>query len=233
MRAAAAIAAVAALAAPVGGCDAVQSVAARAGVAGFEARCESSLPPARIEVVTAPVVYATDRTKSWRELTAMGGDATPTMRAVGLTSARVSDKVSLETAGIEDASTGRVCVRPSIKVELSAMPMTVYIGREIAGDECRAGAALAHERKHVAVYREELAHIATDVRAALRAAYGNRVLYYRSRAEAKRSTDASVSAELGPLLDRIAGQIKARQREIDSPEEYARVSAACGGMLAE
>jgi hypothetical protein len=71
------------------------------------------------------------------------------------------------------------------------------------------------------------------VRAALRAAYGNRVLYYKSRAEAKRSTDASVSAELGPLLDRIAGQIKARQREIDSPEEYASVSAACGGMLAE
>jgi hypothetical protein len=228
-----AVAAIAAVAALLAGCDATQSVAARAGIAGFEARCEASLPPTRIDVSAAPVAYATDRTKSWRELTAMGGDATPTMRAVGLTMASVSDKVSLETAGIEDASTGRVCVRPSIRVELSAMPMTVYIGREIAGDECRAGAALEHERKHVAVYREELAHIATDVRATLRAAYGNRVLYYKSRAEAKRSTDAEISAALGPLLDRIAGQIKARQREIDSPEEYARVSAGCGGMVVE
>lgn len=215
------------------GCDSVKSVAARSGIAGFEARCEASLPATRIDVVTAPVVYATDRTRSWRELTAMGGEATPTQRAVGLTTAKLGDKVSLETAGIEDRTTGRVCVRPSVRVELSATPMTVYIGREIAGDACRAAAALEHEQRHVAVYREELAHIATDVRATLKAAYGNRVLYYRSRAEAKQETDAAISAEIAPLLDRIAGQIKARQREIDSPEEYARVSAACGGMVVE
>lgn len=215
------------------GCDSVQSVAARAGIAGFEARCEASLPATRIDVVTAPVVYATDRTRSWRELTAMGGDTTPTQRAVGLTTAKLGDKVSVETSGIEDQSTGRVCVRPSVHVELSATPMTVYIGREIADDACRAAAALEHERKHVAVYREELAHIATDLRATLKTAYRNRVLYYKGRAEAKRATDAAISAEIGPLLDRMAGQIKARQREIDSPEEYARVSAACGGMIVE
>ncbi len=222
-----------ALAALGAGCDSVTSVAARAGIAGFEARCDASLPATRIDVVTAPVVYATDRTKSWRELTAMGGDTAPAQRAVGLTTAKLSDKVAVETSGIEEQSTGRVCVRPSVRVELSATPMTVYIGREIAGDSCRAAAALGHEQKHVAVYREELAHIATDVRATLKAAYGNRVLYYRSRAEAKRATDAAISAEIGPLLDRMAGQIKARQREIDSPEEYAQVSAACGGMIVE
>jgi len=215
------------------GCDAVQSVAARAGIAGFEARCETSLPATRIEVVATPVVYTTDRTRSWRELTAMGEDMAPTQRAVGLTTAKLGDTVAVETAGIEDHSTGRVCVRPSVRVELTATPMTVYIGREIAGDHCRDAAALEHEQKHVAVYREELAHIATDVRATLAAAYGNRVLYYKSRAEAKRATDAGISAEIGPLVDRIAGQIKARQREIDSPEEYARVSAVCGGMMRE
>jgi hypothetical protein len=215
------------------GCDSALSVAARSGVAGFEARCEASLPATKIEVVTAPVVYKTDRTRSWRELTAMGDDTTPTQRAVGLTTAKLGHKVSLETSGVEDQSTGRVCVRPSVRVELSATPMTVYIGREIAGDACRAAAALAHEQKHVAVYREELTHIATDVRATLKAAYGKRVLYYKSRAEAKRATDAAINAEIGPLLDRMAGQIKARQREIDSPDEYARVSAACGGMIVE
>jgi hypothetical protein len=221
------------LAALGAGCDSVSSVTARAGLAGFEARCDASLPATRVDVVTAPVVYATDRTRSWRELTAMGGDTAPTQRAVGLTTAKLGDKVSVETSGIEDQGTGRVCVRPSVRVELSATPMTVYIGREIAGDSCRAAAALEHEQKHVAVYREELVHIATDVRATLNAAYGNRVLYFKSRAEAKRATDAAISVEIGPLLDRMAAQIKARQREIDSPEEYARVSAACGGMIVE
>ncbi len=221
------------LAALGAGCDSASSIAARAGIAGFEARCEASLPATRIDVVTAPVVYATDRTRSWRELTALGGDTAPTQRAVGLTTAKLGDKVSVETSGIEEESTGRVCVRPTVRVELSATPMTVYIGREIAGDSCRAAAALEHERKHVAVYREELVHVAADVRATLKAAYGNRVFYYKSRSEAKRATDAAISVEIGPLLDRMAAQIKARQREIDSPEEYARVSAACGGMIVE
>jgi hypothetical protein len=215
------------------GCDAAQSVAARAGLAGFEARCEASLPPTKIDVVTAPIEYAINHGRSWRELTAMDSDTAPSIRAVGLTNANVSDRISIETTGIEDSSTGRVCVRPAVRVDLAATPMNVYIAREIAGDACREKAALEHEQKHVAVYREELARIAADVRAALKAAYGNRVLYYRSRAEAKRETETAINAKVGPLMDRIGRQIKARQREIDSPEEYARVSAACGGMMRE
>ena len=227
ISAAAAFAAMAMIAA----CDSAKSLAARAGLGGFEARCEASLPATRIEVVTAPVVYGTDRNRSWRELTVMSGDATPTLRALGLTTAQVGHQASVETTGIEDQRNGRVCVRPSIRVEVSATPMTVYIGQEIAGDPCRDAVALEHELKHVAVYTEELAKIADDVRALLAASYGNRVLYYGSRAEAQRETQAALGAELGPLLAGNVRRIKERQRTIDSPEEYARVSAACGGMM--
>ena len=215
------------------GCDAAQSVAARAGLTGFEGRCEAALPPTRIDVVTAPIEYGVDRTKSWRELTAIGGETAPSLRAVGLTHAKLSDRISIETSGIEDQGTGRVCVRPSIRIDLSATPMTVYIGREIADDACRANAALEHEQKHVAVYHEELGRIAAELRAILKSAYDNRVLYYGSRAEAQRETETAVHAKVGPLLDRIARHIKARQGEIDSPDEYSRVSAACGGMMRE
>jgi hypothetical protein len=217
--------------ASIAACDSVKTVAARAGIGGFEARCEASLPPTRFEVVTTPVVYGTDKTRSWRALTAMSGDATPTLRALGLTTAEVGHQATIETSGVEDSRSGRVCVRPTIRVELSATPMTVYISEEIAGDPCREPVALEHELKHVAVYKDELAHIAADVRASLDAAYGNRVLYYGSRAEAKRETQAALAAELSPILADDARRIKARQRGIDSPEEYARVSAACGGMM--
>jgi hypothetical protein len=215
----------------VSACDSAKSVAARAGLGGFEARCEASLPATHIEVVTTPVAYGTDRNRSWRELTVMSGDATPTLRALGLTVAEVGHKAFVETAGIEDQRNGRVCVRPSIRVEVSVTPMTVYIGREIAGDPCRDAAALEHELKHVAVYRDELARIADDTRERLEASYGNRVLYYRDRAEAQRATQAALAAEIGPLLAEDGRQIKVRQREVDSPEEYASVSAACGGMI--
>ena len=213
----------------VAGCDKAKAVAARMGIAGFEARCEAALPATRIDVVTAPVVYATDRTRSWRELTAMSGDATPTQRALGLTTAQVGHKVWVETTGIEDKRSGRVCVRPSIRVELAAAPMTVFVGREVAGDPCRDPLTVEHELKHVAVYEDELPRIADDVRAWLESSYANRILYYRSRAEAQRETEFALNAEISPMLADTAQRIKERQRTIDSPEEYARVSAACGG----
>jgi len=215
----------------VAGCDSAKSAAARAGLSGFEARCEASLPPTHIDVVTSPVVYRTDRTRSWRELTSMSGDVTPELRALGLTTAQIGHSASIETAGIESQRDGRVCLRPSIRVDLSVTPMTVYIGREIAGDPCRDAAALEHELKHVAVYEDELTRIAADVRAELEASYGNRILYYRSRAEAQRETQAALGAELRPMLEGDARRIKDRQRMVDTPEEYARVSAACGGMM--
>jgi hypothetical protein len=220
-----------AVAAVIAACDSAKSVATRVGLGGFEARCETSLPATRVEVVVAPVAYGTDRTRSWRELTHMSGDATPTLRALGLTTAEIGHQAFVETAGIENQRDGRVCVRPTIRVELSATPMTVYIGQEIAGDPCRDAAALEHELKHVSVYRDELPRIADEVRMLLQSEYGNRILYYRGRAEAQKETQSALGARLGPLLAGNAKRIKDLQRTIDSPEEYARVSSACGGMV--
>jgi hypothetical protein len=215
----------------ISACDSAKSAAARAGLTGFETRCETTLAPTRIDVVMAPVVHGTDRTRSWRELTAMSGDDTPDLRAVGLTTAQIGHQALVETAGIENQRDGRVCVRPSIRVELSATPMTVYISREIAADPCRDAAALEHELKHVAVYEDELGRIADDVRKLLTASYDNRILYYRSRSEAQRETKEALGAEIGPILADNTKRIKERQRAIDTPEEYASVSAACGGMI--
>jgi hypothetical protein len=218
-------------AASMSGCDAAKSAVARAGLAGFEARCETSLPPTRIDVVAAPVVYDIDRSRSWRELTLMSGDAGSELLALGLTTAQVGHQATMETMGIESQNDGRVCMRPSIRVELSATPMKVYISEEIAGDPCREAVALEHELRHVAVYEDEMANIANEVRARLRATYGNQVLYYPSRSQAQRDLKETIGTEIGPILADDAHRIKERQRAIDTPEEYARVAVACGGML--
>ena len=231
MNIACSVMAILAAAIVVAGCDAAKSAVARSGLSGFEARCEASLPTTRVEVVTVPVRPAIDRSRSFSELTSMSGDAGTELRALGLTTAEIGHRTALETLGIENQGDGRVCMRPTIKVELSAMPMTVYIGREIAGDPCREAVALEHERKHVAVYRDELPRLAADVRARLQSSYGNRIFYFPSRAEAERRTRSELAQEIGPLLEGDAQRIKERQRAVDSPEEYARVAAACGGMM--
>ncbi len=229
----AALPAIAALAivALAAGCDAVTSVAERAGVVSFEARCERKLPKTAIDVVTTPIVYATNRDRSYTELTQMSGEGGSAVLALGLTTAEISQHASLETAGIEDTKSGRICVRPAIRVELSMTPMTVYVGREVAGDPCREAAILEHEMKHVAVYRQRLEEIGAEVRAALVKSYGSRVFYFSDRAGGQRQMQKALTDELDTLLGENARQIKERQRTVDSPEEYARVAAACGGML--
>jgi hypothetical protein len=228
-----AVAALAAAGALVTGCDQAKTIAGKTGLGGFEARCEASLPPARVDVVAAPAAYKIDRTRSYRELTAMSGDAAPGIRALGLTTAEVGHRAAVEAVGIEDTRSGRICARPSIRVTLSASPMTVYVAREIAGDPCKEAAAREHEMKHVAVYESEIAAVAREARAALAASYGNRVLHYGSRAEADRETSAALDRQMLELLSGVAARVRERQRAVDTPEEYARVSAACGGMQVE
>ncbi len=212
------------------GCDAVTAIATRAGIMSFEARCEQKLPRTTIDVVAVPIVYATNRDRSSTELTQMSGETSPTLLALGLTTAEIGHHVSFETAGIEDTRSGRTCVRPAIRVELSMTPMTVYVGREIAGDPCRDAVILEHELKHVAVYRQRLEEIGVEVRAALAKTYGNKVFYFSDRAEGQRQMQTALRDELEALLADDARQIKQRQRAVDSPEEYARVAAACGGI---
>lgn len=228
---AAALLAAASVGALLGGCDAASSVAARAGVAtSFEARCEKALPPTRIDVITVPVTWNTDRTHSVGELTRLSGDSGDVNRALGLTTAEIGHQAFIETAGIEDTRNGRICVRPAIKVELAMTPMTVYVSREFAGDTCREAAIVEHEMKHVTVYTNFLASIADEVRDALRREYGNRVFQYRDRADARQDTQDRLSEQMRVLLGDNARRVKALQAGVDSPEEYARVALACGGM---
>ncbi len=212
------------------GCDAVTTVGVRAGVVSFETQCEQKLPKTTVDVVTTPIVYATNRDRSYTELTPMSGETGSTVLALGLTTAEISHQASLETAGIEDTKSGRICLRPAIRVELAMTPMTVYVSREVTDDPCRAATILEHEMKHVAVYRQRLGEIGDEVRTALVKTYDNRIFYFSTRAEGQRQMEQALTGRLSELLNDDARQIKERQRAVDSPEEYARVAAACGGI---
>jgi hypothetical protein len=230
-RRAAALVAAAVAGGLLAGCDAASSLAARAGIAtSFEARCEKALPPTRIDVVTVPVAWNADRTRSVDELTRLSGDTGEINRALGLTTAQIGHQALIETAGLEDTRSGRTCVRPAIRVELAMTPMTVYVSREIAGDPCREAAIMEHEMKHVTVYTNFLSSVAAEVRDALRSEYRNKVFQFDRRADSRREMEQRVTGQLHDLLADNARRVDALQAAVDSPDEYARVAAACGGM---
>ena len=230
-RRAAAIAALAvAAAATLSGCDRVNDLAARAGLVSFESVCAKQLPPTRVEVTTEPISYDVDTTRSYRELTGMSPEAGSYDRALGLTLAKVGYRSSTEMKGIEQQRDGRACVRPTIRIAFSMTPMTVFVGSEYHGDACREAVIMAHERKHVAVYSQFIVEFAREMRDAVSRDFGNTIFYAPDRAQAQRDIEARLATHLEPAIDDSMRRIKERQKTVDSPEEYARVAAACGGM---
>jgi hypothetical protein len=222
---------VCALAACAAGCDVVTGAAQRAGVVPtFEAHCAKALPPTRVEVAALPADHDTDFTRSYAELTRMGVEAEANERVIGLTRARIGHAATITVVGIEEPGTRRVCVRPEIRVELSLTPMTVFVGREFRDDACRRSAIIEHELKHVAVYRETLEAMAGEARDEIARAYGNTVMLFASRDEAQREIEAALTGYLGPLLEHSTREARRRQADVDTPDEYARVAGACGGI---
>ncbi len=213
------------------GCDVLTATAQRAGVVPtFEAHCAKALPATEVVVRAIPVRYALDTGHSHAELGQMGVEAGAGERVIGLTRARISHAANITVHGIEEPRNRQVCVRPAISVEMSMQPMTVFVGREYAGDPCRRAVILEHEEKHVAVYREYLDEVAARVRGEIAEAYGNAVMVFASRDEAQREIETALSGYLEPVLARSTRELLQRQAAVDTPEEYARVGERCGGV---
>lgn len=200
----------------VAGCDALRP---------FEAVCEKRLPPTRVEVLAAPVGYTTDLSLAAAELSGKGAH-TFGRTLMGLTLAELKSTVEYGGSGIADRGGQRVCMRPAVKVRLSFSPMTVYVAREHPPGSCAYRVTLEHELKHVSVYEQYLAGIAHDIEAALRQELGARVLYFRSEAEGDAHVRKVLEERIGPYVEDTMLRVVALQRQVDSPEEYARLDRA-------
>ena len=220
MRLVVRLAALLAVTAPLAGCNPFES---------FETACEERLPAAKIEVVAAPVAYSTDLTRSASELAAKGAHSS-SRTLMGLVTTDLKSSVSLGGSGIADRGKSRFCMRPSVTVNLSFSPMTIYVAREHPVGSCAHRITLEHEEKHIAVYQQYLADIATQIDESLRAELGRKVLFFRSEAEGDAHVQKVLEERVGPYVERAMLQVVTLQKQVDSPDEYARldrVQAEC------
>jgi hypothetical protein len=200
--------------------------------ASFESRCDK-LPTPAINVVRSTAVLAQSDALPFSKLTAMSGGSSPYHRTVGLTQARLSYTTNIQVRGIEERSSGKVCVRPTVHVDVSISPINVYVASEYRDDKCKHEAILEHEQKHVAVNNAYVAEVAPKLQAELSRAVGSKVLYAGSMASGEEEIKRTVSDVLAAFMDSSERELAERQNAIDTPEEYARVEAACRLSSAE
>jgi hypothetical protein len=196
--------------------------------ASFETRC-AKLPPARYDVVPVPFEMQEVDGADVRELTQRSGASFSRHRTFGLTTVSFGHETQTEIRLLEERSSGRTCGVPHVTVQVSMQPVVVYVARELNDDACRHAATREHELQHVAVYRQMLGETVAKLNAELAPAMGTQVLQDSSGAILQRRYEARLREYLSRFMHARHEELAARQARIDSPEEYARVAAACTG----
>jgi len=192
----------------------------------FEERCER-LPAPGVNVRLLPFSVAENTTTAFATLTRMSDDSSATHRTIGLTHANFAHRSSIEVKGLEDRASHRACARPHVNVELSLRPMTVYVAREYASDDCRARTIREHEQRHVEVYAAYAREAVGVLTTRLQTVVGSAPHYALTIGEAQQQLDSRIGKLLDAFMRDSRQVIAERQSHVDTPAEYARVSNAC------
>jgi hypothetical protein len=192
----------------------------------FEGRCEL-LPAGSVEVALQPFGVTEDRTLPFAALTQLSEGPSPAHRTIGLTRANFGHRSWIDVKGLEDRVGHRACARPRVHVELFVRPMTVYVASEYAGDPCRARTIREHEQRHVDVYSGYAGEAVSKLTRQLNAVVGDEPHFANTVGEAQRRLDRRIAGALEAFMRESERTLATRQAQVDTPEEYARVTSAC------
>ncbi|HSS69783.1 MAG TPA: hypothetical protein VLQ46_03915 [Casimicrobiaceae bacterium] len=175
-----------------------------------------------------PLTFERDDSQSIEALTAKRGSALATHRTKGLTTAVFGYSSDIDLNAVDDRRGWRACGMPRLRVELSMQPVTVFVASELATQSCQHDLTLSHEMKHVEVFRQALDRAARDLERDLPKAIGAELRHANTPGELQQRVVVSVRDYLAQFMDARQRLLDEEQAEVDSPEEYARMSTACG-----
>jgi hypothetical protein len=192
----------------------------------FEARCNSSLPPAIVEVSMLPVKFTLHTNASTADLTQQ---YPPTHAGIvlGITKANLTQDLSFNNTGLIQPGSGRLCTRPHVKVLLSFTPMEVMIASNFPVNSCKYREVYLHEMRHVNTYAEFLPDAAAEVQEHLTEALGDQVYYFNNSEEAHQTLETLLNSMWMPYLNAKMEQVEHEQDKIDTLEEYDRLAHVC------
>jgi hypothetical protein len=129
---------------------------------------------------------------------------------------------------------GKICGHvESAEVTLGFQNTRVFIANEIPAFGCAFYEVLNHEKHHVEVNRELLIEYVPQIQQKVSQYLKlNGVFRDVTPDYAKAVLNEKVSGLISEILNDMASENQRRQAEVDSPEEYKRITYACDGQLA-
>jgi hypothetical protein len=196
------------------------------------AECEKSLPPTEIVVTAQPAPVTEVNNEDIRTLTATQQSFSKGHFTMGLTTEAYSLSVTTMLNTLKMPNGTVSCVRPSLHVTLSEPYHKVSIAREFAPGTCIFNEIRTHEYRHVAVHQNSLEWARGIIEQEMKSQFGNRI-YYGDPQQYKQQIDDAVNTYWLPRAQQLHAEVEKQQLEIDTPEEYARLSQVCDGAAAQ
>ncbi len=176
-----------------------------------------------------------DHSLDTAHIRAMAGDESHTLHeelTLGVTRYEPVLEFRVKMEGYAFAS-GATCQHAAkVDVTIGFRNVTVYVAREIPEGSCGFNEVLAHEQKHVEVNRQVLAEFAPVAAERLREYLIDHGSFRTNEPELMiAALHDNMQAILNEAATAMNEEDRRRQQQIDSPAEYRRVSASCGGQL--
>ena len=193
--------------------------------------CDRLAPPSvKLELHDEPI--SLDTRSSYKTLTLLGPpQARGGQQVLGLTRGTATVRFETRVAAYVDPSGRWECASPQITVRYGFSPMTVYVAREFPPGSCAYREIHEHEMRHVRAYQAHLKAIEKTLADALQARFAGTAPWRGPRGETNARLQAELQERWVPFVKREINKVDAAQALIDTPEEYARVAASCGGEV--
>ena len=205
--------------------------------AGFELQCQTQLKHG-VTVTSKLDDLQLDQSKSIAHLTAINLSNVPQEARVnagqqhilGLTKIKSNADINSQVHLVRDRETGRECGGVQIEVKLAYVPVLVHIAQEIAPGTCAYEEVLQHEMRHVNSYARHLPKVEVAIKAELERRFPAKPQYF-PRGGAFVELQNEINQIWMPKLEAMLQEVEKEQVLIDTPQEYARMSAACDGQV--
>lgn len=188
------------------------------------------LPSVAVRRLQEPV--SLDTTYGYKSLKVLGAAlARPENQVLGLTRATSRVNFEIKTSSYIDRSGRWECSSPQITVIYGFSPMTVYVANEFPRGSCPYNEVYQHELRHVKTYQDHLVSIERDLADTLRQRFATGSVWRAPKGQTRLLLEKEMNERWLPFIKREIERVESTQKLIDTPEEYARVSGACGGEI--
>jgi hypothetical protein len=162
-----------------------------------------------------------------------GSGSNPRQWEVGLAAGRISLRVSsvISKLTTDEYACGQL---GEFRVELGFINNVIYIASELPENTCGYATVLEHEQRHKEIdyaLFEEYVEKAKDYFTRMTQDIG--MVRQPTGASLEAQINAAIRGASGQFSDELEAERQRRQDELDSPEEYERVTKACNGEIAE